>query len=461
MADSENKIDDKKVKKTDKKTDKKTGKKAQKTKSSVHIDSDQTKVEYRTFNFKQDLNAIKRIWREVGWVTEDAPEKAMDIIFAVDDTVVGCINGKPECSVLAQSGTMRLDETDLPLCVIAAVTTSRIGRGLSFAQNLTAWQLARGAKKGAAVAALGMFDQGFYNKVGFGTGAYTNEFAIDPSSIDVSVKPRTPSRLTEDDSRAMLNAMVNRPRKHGAVVIDNPHSARAECLLSENSFGLGYFAGKTLTHFIWLAGEGEHGPYTVEKMGYSNGEQLVELLALLKSLADQIYSIKLREPPEIQLQSMLKRPFREQAIAEEGKYYAEQNTYAWYQLRILDLPACVSAVSFTGSPVRFNLSLTDPVTEVLQAAKQITTKIREPWAGVAGDYVVEFGPQSGAHSVPTGKLDKSLPTLSCSVNTFSRLLWGVAPATSLAISDGLRAPQTLLSALDPVFKTNPNPVWDF
>ena len=134
----------------DKKTDKKTGKKAQKTKSSVHIDSDQTKVEYRTFNFKQDLNAIKRIWREVGWVTEDAPEKAMDIIFAVDDTVVGCINGKPECSVLAQSGTMRLDETDLPLCVIAAVTTSRIGRGLSFAQNLTAWQLARGAKKGAA-----------------------------------------------------------------------------------------------------------------------------------------------------------------------------------------------------------------------------------------------------------------------------------------------------------------------
>ena len=432
-----------------------------KTRSPAHVDSDLTKVEYRELNFKQDLKAIKRIWREVGWVTEDAPEKAMDIIFAVDDTVVGCINGNPECSVLAQSGTMRLDATDLPLCVIAAVTTSRIGRGSGFAQNLTAWQLARGAKKGAAVAALGMFDQGFYNKVGFGTGAYTNEFAIDPSSIDVSVKPRTPSRLSEADSDAMLKAMVNRPRKHGAVVINNAHSARAECLMSENSFGLGYFSGKTLTHFIWLSGEGEHGPYTLEKMGYSNGEQLLELLALLKSLADQIYSIKLREPPEIQLQSMLKRPFREQAIAEKGKYYAEQNTYAWYQLRILDLPACVSAVSFAGSPVRFNLSLTDPVTEVLNTAKQVTAKIKEPWAGVGGHYAVEFGDKSSARLMPAGKLDKSLTTLSCSINTFSRLLWGVAPATSLAISDGLQAPQTLLSALDPVFKTNPNPVWDF
>ena len=132
---------------TDKKTDKKTAKRSEKTKPPAHVDSDLTKVEYRTFNFKQDLKAIKRIWREVGWVTEDAPEKALDIIFSVDDTVVGCINGNPECSVLAQSGTMRLDETDLPLCVIAAVTTSRIGRGQGFAQNFTAWQLARGTKK--------------------------------------------------------------------------------------------------------------------------------------------------------------------------------------------------------------------------------------------------------------------------------------------------------------------------
>ena len=158
---------------------------------------------------------------------------------------------------------------------------------------------------------------------------------------------------------------------------------------------------------------------------------------------------------------MLKRPFREQAIAEKGKYYAEQNTYAWYQLRILDVPVCVAAVSFAGPPVRFNLSLTDPVTEILNTAKQVTAKIKEPWTGVGGDYSVALGTKSKARLVSADKLDKTLPTLSCSVNTFSRLLWGVAPATSLAISDGLQAPHGLLLALDPVFKTGPNPVWDF
>ena len=432
-------------------------------KKSAHVDSDSLAIEYRELNFAKDMNAIKRIWDEIGWATEESEQQAMDVVFAVDDTVVGCVNGSPECSVLAQEGIMRLDQVDLPLCVIAAVTTSRIGRGLGFAQNLTAWQLARAAQKGAAVAALGMFDQGFYNKVGFGTGGYINEFAIDPGSIDVAKKPRTPSRLTKDDSAAMLKAMVNRPRNHGAVVIDNPNSALAECMLSENGFGLGYFSGKKLTHFVWLSAKGEHGPYKLERLGYSDGEQLLELLALLKSLADQIYSIQMMEPPEIQLQSMLKRPFREQAIAENGKYYSEQNTYAWYQLRVLDVAACVGAVSYAGPPVGFNLSLTDPVAQVLSSAEQIN----ESWTGVAGDYVVEFADTSKASLVASGpskakgQINPALPTLSCSVNTFSRLLWGVASASSLAISDGLQGPQSLLAALDPVFKTNPKPGWEF
>ena len=47
----------------------------------------------------------------------------------------------------------------------------------------------------------------------------------------------------------------------------------------------------------------------VEWLGYENGEQLIELLALLKSLSDQLYSVKMMEPPEIQLQSLLQGRF--------------------------------------------------------------------------------------------------------------------------------------------------------
>jgi hypothetical protein len=49
----------------------------------------------------------------------------------------------------------------------------------------------------------------------------------------------------------------------------------------------------------------------------------------------------------------------------------------------------------------------------------------------------------------------------CTVNTLSRLLWGVSRASSLAISDGLTAPVALLQALDGVFTANPNPGWEF
>ena len=135
------------MEKVAKKVVKKAARKTKKIRPAAHRDSNLAKIEYRQLNFNKDIQSIKRIWREIAWATHENKEQAMDIIFAVDDTVVGCINGEPECSVLAQSGTMRLDETDLPLCVIAAVTTSRIGRGQGFAQNLTAWQLAAAQKR--------------------------------------------------------------------------------------------------------------------------------------------------------------------------------------------------------------------------------------------------------------------------------------------------------------------------
>ncbi len=424
--------------------------------NSAQKDSDTATVTYREMEFAKDMPSVKRIWREIGWAESKPSEKAMDLVFPRGDTVVGCINDEAECSMLRQSGSMRLDQADLPLCVIAAVTTSRIGRGANFAQNLTAWQLARGAAAGASVAALGMFDQGFYNKLGFGTGAYINEFSIDPGSINVSGKPRSPTRLDASNAPSMLQAMLARPRNHGAVVIPDEQILRATCQMSDDGFGLGYFHDNTLSHFLWLSGKGEHGPYQVKMIGYQNAQQLLELLALLKSLADQIYSIWLMEPPEIQLQSMLTRPFRQQAIARKGKYSAEQNTYAWYQLRILDLPACVAAVHWQGSPVRFNLLLTDPVTDVLAAAP-----IEQPtWQGVGGSYLVEFAAKSTV-SPQRRSEPATLPTLKCSVGAFSRLLWGVATASSLAISDDLQAPAELLATLNPVFKSTPHPAWEF
>lgn len=103
----------------------------------------------------------------------------------------------------------------------------------------------------------------------------------------------------------------------------------------------------------------------------------------------------------------------------------------------------------------FQLSLQDPIDSVL-GAKELAAE-RAAWRSLSGDWVVTLGRQSTAVS----GTDAALPTLACTVNSFSRLLWGVASASSLAISDGVRAPLSLLESLDGVFTANPNPGWDF
>ena len=417
--------------------------------------SDELHIDLRDLEIDADMPALRRVWREIGWSDSKQTDRAMLDFYAEGETGVALINGEVECAVLAQYGTMRLDHHDLPLCVVSAVTTSRIARGLSLAQKLTARQLVKGQQAGAAVATLGMFDQGFYNKVGFGTGAYTNEFAFDPGLLDVGLKARTPVRLSVEQADQMLGAMVARPRVHGSVVLNLPRTFEAELTMDDNAFGLGYYDGSRLTHFVWMRAKGENGPYQVKWMGYENGDGLLELLALLKSLADQVYSIRMHEPPHVQLQSMLKRPFRSQAIAEKGKFYADQNTYAWYQLRVLDLASCLGALSYSGPDVAFQLRLEDPIDSVL-AAEDLAVE-RAAWRSLSGDWVVTLGGRSTAVSAT----DAALPTLECTVNSFSRLLWGVASASSLAVSDGLKAPSHLLESLDGVFPAHPNPGWDF
>ena len=47
--------------------------------------------------------------------------------------------------------------------------------------------------------------------------------------------------------------------------------------------------------------------------------------------------------------------------------------------------------------------------------------------------------------------EKNLPTLKASVNAFTRMWYGIMPATSLVYSDGIEAPEKLLKKLDKVF----------
>ncbi|XOV85223.1 MAG: GNAT family N-acetyltransferase [bacterium] len=414
----------------------------------------------RAMIYPDDLPGIRRIWREVGWVDADEA-KHVDDFFSVGKTLLATIDGEPECSVHTVQGSLSLQDTPVPLCAVTAVTTSRIGRGHAFAKRLTALQLQQAAADGAQVAALGMFDQGFYDQLGFGSGGYDHELKFDPATLKVNHRVPTPRRIGVDDYKSVHAAMCKRQKVHGSVVLFDDMLMKSELNWTQDGFGLGYGDAEELTHFMWLSGTGEHGPYRVTAMAYQNTDQLLELLGLLKSLADQVYSVKMIQPPHIQLQDLLERPFRTRGTTSGGKHANEQYSFAWWQLRIVDVAACVSAFQAT-QPVSFQLELTDPVSALLADEKSEqgagVSVSDKNWLGAGGSYVVELGAQSRAFPGS----DPDLPELTCSINAFTRLLWGVAKATSLAVTDDFKAPLDLLKALDrAVVLPTPHTGWDF
>ena len=121
-----------------------------------------------------------------------------------------------------------------------------------------------------------------------------------------------------------------------------------------------------------------------------------------------------------------------------------------WQIRILDLPTCLEKTSLPGRTLRFNLSLTDPVADFLPADA--------PWRGIGGDWVVELGPESSAvHGHEEG-----LAKLEASVGAFTRLWFGIRPASSLSVTDRLQGSGELLAALDETIRLpSAHLGWDF
>ena len=411
---------------------------------------------FRDYDPEIDRAAVHRIWLETGWVEKDnrLQEEALDIFARSGRSMVAEIDGAAECFVRNCPATILYLEEELALAAVCAVTTSRRVRKQGIAGALTAAAIARDAAAGALVAGLGMFEQGYYDRLGFGTGGYEHWISFDPARLRVQAAPRVPQRITTDDWELVHASRLSRQRGHGACNLTLASDTRAGMMWTKNGFGLGYRDAKTgeLTHHFWCEAKegGEHGPYTVLWMAYREREQFLELLALLKSLGDQVHCIRMREPPGLQLQDLITQPFKHYELTEKAKYEARCSAWAYWQMRICDLAGCLEKTRLPSGGVKFNLRLTDPIAQFLAADA--------PWRGCAGEYVVTLGRSSGAEP---GHSD-GLPTVKATVNEFTRLWLGVRSASSLSYTAGLEAPGELLEALDEILRLpEPHPDWDF
>ena len=409
-------------------------------------------TDIRAYDHDRDFEPLKRIWREVGWLTgEKREEEALKLFVDGVRTWVGEVGGNVESAVAVVPGSLRYLNEDLPLAGIAGVTTSRIARHRGLTSRLTAHAIAHAAVDGAAVCGLGMFEQGYYNRFGFGTGSYEHSFTFDPAALRVDAPPRVPIRLGPDDWEQVYANRIARRRAHGACTIESASLTHGEMLWTKNGFGLGYAdPSGMITHHLWAGTDDPaHGPYSIWWLAYRTGAEFIELLQLLKSLSDQIHAVRMAEPPGIQFQDFLNQPFRLHQLTRGGKLEVRTRASAYWQARIVDLPRCIAAVRIPVA-VEFNLELVDPIVDFLPPDAA--------WHGIGGNYVVRFGSESNVR--PGQK--SGLPTLHTAVGAFTRLWLGVLPASGLAISDDLAGPGDLIAKLDEVLRLPaPHFDWDF
>ena len=388
--------------------------------------------EYR----ETDKEAAHRIWKEVGWLDE-GEEALLDFMLGIGHNMVADFDGTAECLVLSIPGDLDYLGERLPFCGINGVTTSQIIRKRGAAGRVLAQNLAWNAQQGALVAGLGIFDQGFYDKLGFGTGPMVHSTSFDPRDLSVPITERLPVRLLAENWQEVHDARVARLRGHGSVSFKDADFTRSGVAEGKKkAYGLGYRNDEgVLTHYLWMKPAAEHGPTDIWFVVYQTTEQLMELLGLIKSLGDQYYTVNLQDPTGVQLQDLIRQPFRRARIGDKAKHSTGTHAAAWWQMRMLDVPGCLAETHLPTGKVSFNLELTDPIERYLEESE---------WKGVGGQYVVTLGTDSSAEP----GCDATLPTLKASVNAFTRMWLGVLPATSLAITDDLTGPKELLEALD-------------
>ena len=400
----------------------------------------------------EDLEHSLRIFREIGWM--DGKDSDKDVFKAYIDggnSLVADLNGEVEVFVVTRSGCCKYLEDDIPFSAVTGVATSRVARQQGLAGGVTAMAIAESAKNGAAMSILGIFDQGYYEKFGYGNTVNHRISTIDPSQLKVPRLSRSPKRLSKNDAKAMHECRCRRKRYHGGCNLNGSGETKATTIWQEHGFGLGFEnENGMLTHFLWIEPKGEHGPYNVCFTGWETHEQFIELLSVLNSLSDQIHGVRMADPPRLQLQDFLTRPHATRRARKGGDFDINVVSQIWMQCRILDLSVCVGAMKCCGPPVSFNLELTDPIEKYLPEESS--------WRGISGDWIIRIGEDSSA----TLGSDPALQTASCTVNDLSRIWFGSSTAESVSVTGDFRSDPELIQAIDRVVCI-PTPVvdWDF
>lgn len=409
----------------------------------------------RDFDYEQDFEKVFKIWQEVGWLTKSKRNKeALKYFVQASKGKVALLNNQVEGYINSTPGLYQYRNKELKLQTITAVTISRVARKQSLATKTTAKAIAEAAAKGTHISALSMFEQGFYDKLGYGTGSYENLISFDPDHLSIKGESKPPIRIDENDYKEVHQAKLNRKKRHGFCTLFPEKITKGEMLFGEKKpFGLGYKDknGKIDHHLLIYPNQESHGPYFIRWMVFNNVNQFFDLMNLIKSLGDQIHLVRLWEPAGIPFQNLIKKPYKASKVTEKSKFEVTNKAYALWQVRILNLKDCIKNTTFDTNKLNFNLKLEDPIEKYLDN--------NSSWQGLSGEYTVSLGKDSRLKK----GLNSNLSTLKTNINTFTKMWIGAVRPTLLPYTNYFDAPDSLIEKLDNLFITLPQPRvdWNF
>jgi predicted acetyltransferase len=408
----------------------------------------------RKYDPSKDFPDAERLWNDVGWVTENKSAH-LKTRLECDRAYIAEQDGanqdkRAECLVTCAESVIQYQEENINSAILTGVTTSLVARKSGIASQLTAHAISEEVAKGADLFILSMFEQGFYDRLGFGTGPYENYVKFHPYQLNVPDLTRAPQRLSMDQFKIMHQNHLDRQRGHGKISFKNPLNMKAQLQEYSNIIGLGFCDGpdEQLTHHLWLVTDNmEEGPCRVLWIAYQTNEQFLELLSIIKSLGDQMKLVDVVEPADIQFQDLLNKPFLQASISSRGRLAQRTIAIANQQYRICNLENVLKKTHLDCESFQFNLTLNDPISRFIDEDSQ--------WQGISGNYIISLGEVSNTEP----GCDNELPTLEVSVGAFTRMWFGAASATSLNVTDDLKGPEELLHKLNKAFRL-PKPVPD-
>lgn len=412
-------------------------------------------MKIREFEFEKDFEKVYNIWQEVGWIEDEERKKeALKYFVKAGKGKVTELNNEVEGYVNSTPGYYQYLDTQFNLHALTAVTISRVARKQGIGTKSTAEAIVKAAASGSDISALGMFEQGFYDKLGYGTGSYEHLISFDPAHLDIPGKAPVPTRIKVEDYQKVHQANLKRTKRHGYCTLLPPEITKAEMFFGQKKpFGLGYKDNEgNITHHIWVIPNDElHGPYFIRWMTFNTLEQFFDLMNLIKNLGDQVHLVKIWEPAGLQFQDFIKKPVKDFHVTKNSDYQVINKAVAYWQIRILNLENCINNTSLQGKPVEFNLKLKDPIEKYLDEGS--------PWQGLSGQYTLKLGESS---TIKKG-ITANLPTLKTDINTFTRMWIGAVRPNLLPYTNYFEAPWKLINKLDSLFIALPTPKigWDF